>query len=101
MREQYLKEYHISRDEKQADTVEKIIGCSQDGTLSYHTFHNDKLYIGRISPECETGIVIYNMEMPVVFAQKKIKTILYASFHEGDPDIFSFFDATAQILNEK
>jgi lichenan operon transcriptional antiterminator len=101
MLERYLKEYQILRDQEHADTVEDIIGCSQDGTMSYHTFDNDKLYIGRISPECETGIFIYSLELPVVFDQKKIKTILYVSFHEGDKDIFPFFDAVAQILNEK
>lgn len=67
---------------------------------SYHTFSEDKLYICHISKTAVSSIQDIMLKEATAFLHKRIKRIIYVQFHEGDDDMFSFFDAVSEVLNK-
>lgn len=102
IREKYLVEEIVNQKQNKFKftDLDQIINCPQDGTLSYHTVGNEMIYVGRISPFVKKQITIYTMNFAFDFQNKKIRKIIFVQFHEGDNDIFDFFNTVSDIISE-
>nr|WP_314464443.1 HTH domain-containing protein [uncultured Clostridium sp.] len=100
IREKYLVEEVVNQKQSRFTALDQVIKCSQDGTLSYHTIGNEKIYVGRISPLVKKQIIIYTLDFPIDFLNKKIRKIIFAQFHESDDDVFDFFNLVSDIISE-
>lgn len=98
LREKYMQEQTI--DEPNTDLY-ALLGCQDDGTLSYHAYSSVYLHVARLAPDIDTGIRIFHLSKPITFRHKRVKELIFTQFCQGEDFIFDFDQTVSDILHNQ
>lgn len=91
----YFREETVSETNAE---LHALLGCRDDGTLSYHTYDSVYLHVTRIAPDVETKIRIFHLDKSIVFRHKRVKELIFTQFCQGNAGLFDFYQTVAALI---
>ncbi|BDP83123.1 transcriptional regulator [Enterococcus faecium] len=92
----YYKEENQIKIHKKIDSIQQLISPSSD--LVMLPLNAETLLCCLIKSQVETKITEYQLEIPLIHQQRKIKRVFFVSFDYKRNDILVFFQAVSDLL---
>lgn len=92
----YYKEENQIKIHKKIDSIQQLISPSSD--LVMLPLNAETLLCCLIKSQVETKITEYQLEIPLIYQQRKIKRVFFVSFDYKRNDILVFFQAVSDLL---